>query len=134
MSKSFLRGLRESFREGVYARDDHKCRVCGMKEGTNGAHLDAHHITDRHQLPNDGYTLSNGITLCPEHHKKAEVWHSTHQHCWVPGFTPDELYSMIGSSAAKAYADSWALDPRSAYAAHFTAPPLTLPIPPPPPN
>eukprot|EP00727_Mastigamoeba_balamuthi_P011146 m51a1_g6654 hypothetical protein (203) ;mRNA; r:142961-143853 len=97
MSKRYLSGLRTEFREGVFARDGNKCRVCGLP-ASSSVQLDAHHITDRHEMPNDGYSLSNGISLCPEHHKKAEVWHQTKGQTWVPGFHPDELYALIGSS------------------------------------
>lgn len=108
MSKRRMQSLREQFREGVYARDGHKCVVCGAAE-SGSCHLDAHHITDRHELPNDGYALSNGITLCPEHHRKAEVWHASRHATWVPNFHPDELYALIGSSRQRAESDSASL-------------------------
>ncbi|KAH3765861.1 HNH endonuclease [Pelomyxa schiedti] len=104
--------LRDAFREGVYARDNHRCKICNVPESPS-CHLDAHHITDRHQMPNNGYALSNGITLCPDHHKKAEVYHQTKHATWVPGFHPDELYERIGSSFEKAQADSAALCPHA---------------------
>lgn len=103
-SKSFLKDLRTQFREGVYHRDQYKCKICGQSESIN-CHLDAHHITDRHEMPNDGYVLSNGITLCPKHHLKAEVYHQTHHYNCVAGFSPDELYTLIGSSYQQAYQD-----------------------------
>ena len=103
-SKTFLRKLREQFRESVYRRDQYKCKICGQPESKN-CHLDAHHITDRHEMPNDGYSLSNGITLCPTHHLKAEVYHQSHHHNCVPKFSPDELYALIGSSYQQAYLD-----------------------------
>lgn len=43
------RQLRDAFREGVFARDNHKCRICGKSEDV-GCQLDAHHITDRHEM------------------------------------------------------------------------------------
>ena len=55
--------------------------------------LDAHHITDRNLMPNGGYTLANGISLCPPCHEKAEVFHSTGTA--LPGFSPDDLYRII---------------------------------------
>ena len=60
--KQKLKALRKSFREQVLERDNHCCVFCDIKEN-----LDAHHITDRHGLPADGYVTSNGITLCPKH-------------------------------------------------------------------
>lgn len=96
--------LRETFREEVYRRDGYMCCICHRHESIE-CHLDAHHITDRHEMPNDGYALSNGITLCPEHHRKAEVYHQTHHQTWVPNLSPDELYQLIGSTYQQAYQD-----------------------------
>lgn len=74
--------------------------------------LDAHHITDRHEMPNGGYVLSNGITLCDRPdgcHMKAERWHSSGNREWVDGFHPDDLYETIGSSYEVAFSESEAL-------------------------
>ena len=90
---------RTSFRTGVLSRDGHKCAFCSRT-----ANLDAHHITDRHEMPNGGYSLSNGISLCKVHHPMAERWHATGT-C-EPGFCPDDLYRAIGSSKDRAYHDS----------------------------
>jgi hypothetical protein len=57
---------RDEFREGVFARDKHKCVICG-----NPAQ-DAHHILERRLWPDGGYYLENGASLCGEHHIKAE--------------------------------------------------------------
>lgn len=87
--------IRAKFREAVFSRDKNKCKICGRAD----AKLDAHHIVDRKELPNGGYVKENGITLCDTEngcHAKAEQWHSTGK-C-LPGFTPDELYILIGSS------------------------------------
>lgn len=105
----FLRGLetqivmsnkkklvRERFRNAVFARDKHSCVMCGKKN----VPLDAHHITDRNEMPNGGYIPENGISLCDECHMKAEQFHST----GIPfeGYSPDELYAKIGSSHEEA--------------------------------
>lgn len=58
--------------------------------------LDAHHITDRNLMPNGGYVIENGISLCPAHHELAEIFHSTG--AAHPGFSPEDLYKLIGSS------------------------------------
>jgi hypothetical protein len=58
--------------------------------------LDAHHITDRTQMPHGGYVKENGISVCEECHLKAEAFWSTGTA--VEGFAPDELYKLIGSS------------------------------------
>jgi len=85
--------IREAFREVVFTRDSYRCRKCKETES-----LDAHHITDRNEMPNGGYVAENGISLCPECHKKAEVWHSSKKTNYVKGFHPDDLYRLIGSS------------------------------------
>jgi hypothetical protein len=62
--------------------------------------LDAHHVTDRSLMPNGGYVKENGISLCPECHIKAEVFHSTGTA--VEGYSPEDLYKKINSSYEKA--------------------------------
>jgi hypothetical protein len=57
---------RDDFREGVFARDHHKCVVCG-----NPA-KDAHHILERRLFADGGYYLDNGASVCTEHHKDCE--------------------------------------------------------------
>lgn len=58
---------RDAFREAVFARDKHKCIICGET-----ANLDAHHIIERRLFNDGGYYIDNGATLCSEHHLKAE--------------------------------------------------------------
>ena len=57
---------RDQFREGVFKRDDHKCVMCGAVA------VDAHHIMERRLFEDGGYYLSNGASVCKEHHIKAE--------------------------------------------------------------
>lgn len=57
---------RDEFREGVFARDGHKCVICGEPA------KDAHHIIERRLFDNGGYYLSNGASLCQTHHIAAE--------------------------------------------------------------
>ena len=85
--------VRLKFQEAVFKRDGHKCKFCNRTDN-----LDAHHITDRNELPNGGYVVENGITLCPEHHLMAELWHQTNGQEWHPGMRPLELYEKIGSN------------------------------------
>jgi len=66
-------------------------KVLGLGEG-----LDAHHITDRGDMPNGGYVKENGIALCENCHIKAEEFHSTGTS--HPGYSPEDLYRVIGSS------------------------------------
>ncbi len=93
---------RDKFREGVFARDGHKCVVCKAPA------LDAHHILER-KLWGDtgGYYLDNGASVCEEHHLEAE---STNLSCEklreLAGITrvilpehmyPDEKYDKWGN-------------------------------------
>ena len=57
---------RDAFREGVFARDNHKCVICGAPA------QDAHHILERRLWGDGGYYLDNGASLCGECHLKAE--------------------------------------------------------------
>ncbi len=92
---------RAKFRDAVFARDNHKCAIpqCDITEN-----LDAHHITDRNEMPNGGYVKENGISLCFHHHVDAEEYHSTG--AAKPGFYPDDLYKLIKSSFLAAVAAS----------------------------
>lgn len=88
--------VRHSFREAVFKRDGHKCVFCDIVSD-----LDAHHITDRNQMPNGGYVKENGVTLCSQHHLKAELHHQTGS---APeSFRPEDLYKLVDSSYEQAY-------------------------------
>lgn len=64
---------REQFREGVFARDKHKCVFCGKTaEETPEGKLDAHHIIERRLWTDGGYYLANGATVCEYHHLECE--------------------------------------------------------------
>jgi 5-methylcytosine-specific restriction endonuclease McrA len=82
--------IRANFRKEVFTRDNDKCRKC------NEPAIDAHHITDRHFIPNGGYVKENGISLCSECHEKAELYHEIG--ITELGYHPDDLYEIIGSS------------------------------------
>ena len=90
---------RKQFNEDCLERDGHKCVFCDVTED-----LDVHHITDRHEMSNGGYVMSNGITLCPEHHLKSERWNKWYVDLII--YSPGELYMKIGSSYEQAYEDS----------------------------
>lgn len=98
------RETRKQFFLAVFHRDNGCCKTCKASWKMSGPRFDAHHITDRHEMPNGGYVLENGIFLCPECHWKAEAYHRNE----VPedGFWPDQLYKLIGSSYEKAVAAS----------------------------
>ncbi len=56
------------FRNAVFNRDSHKCIICSRTDD-----LAAHHIIERRLWgASGGYYASNGGTLCPDHHIKAE--------------------------------------------------------------
>ncbi len=95
--------IRKIFRDACYKRDGFRCAMCGMKSSRDKAEheLDAHHVTDRTLMPNGGYVLENGITLCKDScHLKAEQFHSTGEA--FPGYAPVDLYKKINSSYEKA--------------------------------
>ncbi len=94
--------IRENFRTVCLNRDGNKCKKC------DGNPDDVHHITDRTLLPNGGYVLQNGITLCHACHEKAEVFHSTGTS--LPDWSPDDLYKLINSSYEKAHKASLKLE------------------------
>jgi hypothetical protein len=90
MAKAQMKQWRAKFRQEVFARDKNKCCMCDLPA------VDAHHITDRNELPNGGYVKENGISLCSDCHMKAEMYHSTGTP--HPGYSPADLYFKIGSS------------------------------------
>lgn len=106
--------VRNAFRDAVFARDEYKCVKCGYNGDQKRSAdwrakyrpnvLDAHHITDRHEMPGGGYVLENGISLCDECHMKAEMFHATGQS--FPGYSPEDLYRAIGSSKELAVSKS----------------------------
>lgn len=90
--------IRRNFRNAVFTRDKYTCVTCGKKFTPEQVEteLDAHHITDRNQIINGGYVMENGASLCKECHMKAEEFHRTGKS--ILGFSPEDLYSKIGSS------------------------------------
>lgn len=57
---------RDTFRDNVFSRDNHRCVVC-----KNPAQ-DAHHILERRLFPDGGYYVDNGASLCGPCHLLAE--------------------------------------------------------------
>jgi 5-methylcytosine-specific restriction endonuclease McrA len=89
--------IRKNFRDSVFKRDKWTCQVCKNKQDIED--LDAHHITDRSEMPNGGYVKENGITVCKKDcHFKVEWFHITEGEEWNDGLHPDDLYKIIGSS------------------------------------
>lgn len=60
---------RDKFREAVFKRDNYKCVVCKKPA------IDAHHIIERRLFSCFGYHISNGVSLCSEHHIISEQTH-----------------------------------------------------------
>lgn len=101
--------IRKNFKESVFKRDRYSCAWCQAKhtKETADEFLDAHHITDRNEMPNGGYVKENGISLCKEDcHIKAEKFHITEGKDWSIGMHPDDLYIIIGSSKEEAIKES----------------------------
>ena len=104
--------IRRKFRDDTFVRDGNCCKWCGedfSDQDHPENYLDAHHITDRSKMPNGGYVMENGISLCKENlndegnvadscHMKAEEFHLSDEEEWVDGMHPDDLYKLIGSS------------------------------------
>lgn len=100
---------RAQFRELVFERDKYTCRVCGKVWKKSDAdpelkRINAHHITDRHDIPNGGYVQENGITVCEDPcHYWCEQYHLSGGVSWGKGLHPDDLYGKIGSSLELAW-------------------------------
>ncbi len=96
--------VRELFRNAVFERDGYACKMCNEKYSKKSHELlDAHHITDRNEMPNGGYVKENGISLCPTCHLKAETYHISQKQDFIPNFHPEDLYHHINSSFEKAW-------------------------------
>ena len=78
--------VRAAFRDAVFGRDKYKCKICNWDKCKG--QLDAHHITNRNDMPGGGYVKENGITLCPGCHIDAELGK----------INANELYKIIKSS------------------------------------
>lgn len=92
---------RDDFRNAVFKRDGHKCVVCG------GPAKDAHHIIERRLWPDGGYYVSNGASVCEEHHLAAEATtlscDELRERCGIseillpPHFYPDQAVDKWGN-------------------------------------
>lgn len=96
--------VRRKFKEEVFKRDNNTCKVCGKQSTDPNIGFDAHHITDRNEMPNGGYVKENGITVCKDDcHMKVEKYHISGGTEYNMGLHPDDLYKKIESSYEKAY-------------------------------
>lgn len=57
---------RENFSKLVFKRDNYTCIFCEKPA------VDAHHILDRKLWKDGGYYLSNGASVCEDHHWECE--------------------------------------------------------------
>lgn len=57
---------RQEYQDKVFKRDNQTCVFC------NKPAVDAHHILDRKLWKDGGYYLSNGASVCEEHHWECE--------------------------------------------------------------
>lgn len=91
--KKQIQLTRDEFREGVFARDGHKCVIC--KEPAQ----DAHHILERRLFGDSGgYFIDNGSSLCGKHHIEAEQTtlecHTIREACGIENIVlPDHFYA-----------------------------------------
>lgn len=83
------------FKVSVLARDNHICKKCGQSA------VEAHRIIE--DLPNGGYVIDNGISLCLICNKLAKKFHASKGKDWAAGFHPSELFKLIKSSYEIAY-------------------------------
>ena len=104
---------RAAFRDAVYKAAGYRCQGprCRVQATAATARdiLDAHHITSRKVVVNEGYVRENGIALCVICHVHAECveqGRGTHD-----GFEPANLYKVIGSSLEEALATALRLGP-----------------------
>ena len=95
--------IRHAFRTAVFERDSYACKVCGNDRFSFDT-FDAHHISNRNEIINGGYVIENGITICSDCHLKAEM--TMNSGAYYPGYSPDDLYKLIGSSKETAIAAS----------------------------
>ena len=124
MSKTRKRQIRSEFREAVFRRDQYACQVCGRQWRPEDSdpvlqRVNAHHITDRSEMPNGGYVPENGITVCDvasfadssqSCHMRVEQWHVSGGTSVEEGLDPASLYRIIGSSHEEAVESSWRLE------------------------
>ena len=61
----------KAWRTAVFKRDKFTCQECGG----HGGHLEAHHIHEFAQYPDERFVVENGKTLCCECHDKTRSGH-----------------------------------------------------------
>jgi hypothetical protein len=95
--------IRKRFRDATFERDGYQCRLCGAEN----VEFDAHHITNRKQMPHGGYVKENGITVCLPCHERVEAaWNFAEENPDVTAGSlllhPGNLYRLVGSNRGHA--------------------------------
>lgn len=65
-------GGKNWWRKQVLQRDDYTCQVCELRDETEGF-MDTHHIKRVVDFPELKCKVSNGMTLCPNCHKRKSL-------------------------------------------------------------
>jgi len=97
--KQLHKKWRKQFNEDCLKRDNNKCVFCDKTKK-----LDVHHIINRKEIENGGYSLYNGITLCEEHHYLAELYYQSE--ITDEEYSHENLFKLINSSKEKAIINS----------------------------
>jgi len=104
-SKSEKKTIRQAFRDTVFLRAGYRCQGPGCRfvssKQNAESDLDSHHIYPRTTFTHGGYIPQNGIALCSSCHVKAEEFYRIGKA--EPGFSPEELIKIIGSTKELAY-------------------------------
>ena len=67
-----------TWRKYVLIRDNYQCDICEKKSKRN----QAHHLYSKEHYPKKQFKISNGITLCPKHHRDFHRWNGgTRKRC-----------------------------------------------------
>lgn len=74
----------------IFKRDGYTCQDCGLHEPEI---IEAHHIISKKEAPEKQYDLDNGVTLCPNCHKRRHI-----------------QLTKNGTYRAKTYGDIWQLE------------------------
>ena len=98
---------RQDFKRLTFERDNHTCLFCDKPA------VDAHHILDRKLWLDGGYYLSNGASVCEEHHWECEKTilsvESVREKAGIinfslpEGFNPDFPYDKWGNQIISEY-------------------------------
>lgn len=68
-----------TWRKEVFSRDHFTCQCCGDKSGDgHNVEINAHHIKNWKDYPEDRYNVDNGITLCQKCHMKFHSVYGKH--------------------------------------------------------